>query len=62
MPIQSVFKSFKQKNLIEIILQQNTELKRDPLIIGQLNATNIFTMDQYVVEEHKKEPVKKKEA
>ena len=59
MPIQSVFKSFKQKNLIEIILQQKTELKRDPLIIGQLNATNIFTMDQYVVEEPKKEPVKK---
>ena len=58
-PLQSVFKSFKHKNLIEMLLDHRPELKRDPLILGQLNATNIFTKDKYNVEAEKTpEPLK----
>ena len=49
MPLQSVFKSFKHNNLVEMVLEYKPNLKRDALIIAQLNATNMFKTDKYEV-------------
>ena len=48
-PLQSVFKSFKHNNLVEMVLEYKPNLKRDALIIAQLNATNMFKTDKYEV-------------
>lgn len=58
-PLTQVFKSFKHKNLIEMLLEHRPDLNRDPLILGQLNATNIFTNERFDVEESKKEESQK---
>ena len=44
-----MYKSFKARNLIEKILEQRPELHRDPLVIAELNTSNIFTGDKYEV-------------
>ena len=35
--------------LLERILERRPELRRDPLVIAELNTSNIFTGDKYEV-------------
>ena len=45
----SVTRSRQHRNLVEQVLQFRPECKRDPLIVAELNATNIFNTDKFIV-------------
>mmetsp|Transcript_5984 Transcript_5984/g.7240 ORF Transcript_5984/g.7240 Transcript_5984/m.7240 type:complete len:117 (-) Transcript_5984:334-684(-) len=60
-PLEAVFKSFKHKNLVEMVLEYKPELKRDPLFLAELNLSNIFTMEKYEVNKNPPAPAKKLE-
>ena len=44
-----------------MLLEHRPDLARDPLILGQLNATNIFTADKHDVADLKTDGMKKPE-
>lgn len=52
-PLECILRSRKHRNLIDMVLEYKPECRRDPLLIGELNACNIFTVDKYVVKPEK---------
>ena len=49
-PVITVAKAFQAKSAIDMLLEAKPGLKRDPSILAKLDKQNIFTREQYVVE------------
>ena len=50
-PVQKVFKSYQNKNMVEILLAQRPELCRAPEVLAKLDAGNVFVNEEHDVVE-----------